>query len=55
MLRAADLAGDTRVLKEAQEAAEKLLETDPGLAEPENRVVMGRVKRLFAEDGDIFN
>ena len=55
VLRAADLAGDTRVLKEAQEAAEKLLEADPGLAEPENRVVMGRVKRLFAEDGDIFN
>lgn len=42
-------------MKEAQEAAEKLLEADPGLAEPENRVVMGRVKRLFAEDGDIFN
>ena len=41
--------------EESPWVTEKLLEADPGLAEPENRVVMGRVKRLFAEDGDIFN
>lgn len=55
VMRAADLAGDTRVLKEAQEAAEALLLRDPRLEEAENRPLMERVRRLFAEDGDIFN
>jgi ATP-dependent DNA helicase RecG len=54
-LKAADLAGDTRVLKEAQTAAEALLEKDPQLALPEHRGLMEKVKRLFAEEGDIFN
>ena len=54
-LRVADLAGDTRVLYEAKEAAEKLLRTDPGLEEPEHRPVLDRVRRLFAENPDIFN
>lgn len=54
-LRAADLAGDTRVLKEAQEAANELLEVDPELDWPEHRALMGKVRRLFAEEGDIFN
>ena len=55
VMKAADLAGDTRVLKEAQDAAEELLTADPDLKEPENRGLMEKVKRLFAEDGDIFN
>ena len=54
-MKAADLAGDTRVLKEAQDAAEELLLSDPDLSRPENRGLMEKVKRLFAEDGDIFN
>ena len=54
-LRAADLAGDTRVLKEAQDAAERLLEADPNLTKREHQGVMEKVRRLFAEDGDIFN
>ena len=54
-LQTADLAGDTRVLKEAQTAAEELLEEDPDLTAREHRGVMEKVKRLFAEDGDIFN
>ena len=54
-MKAADLAGDTRVLKQAQDAARSLLEADPGLAQPEHRELMAAVKRLFAEDGDIFN
>ena len=54
-MKAADLAGDTRVLKEAQEAAEALLEQDPRLQEKENRPLMEKVKRLFAEEGDILN
>lgn len=54
-LQAADLAGDTRVLKEAQDAAEELLTKDPDLSEREHRGVMEKVRRLFSEDGDIFN
>ena len=54
-LRVADLAGDMRVLKEAQQAARALLEADPGLQRPEHAPLLGRVKRLFAENGDMFN
>ena len=54
-LRVADLAGDMRVLKEAQDAAEALLTADPALKKTENRQVLAQVKRLFAENPDIFN
>ena len=54
-LRISDLAGDMRVLKEAQQAAEELLQTDPALEQPENRRVLAQVRRLFAENPDIFN
>ena len=54
-LRVADLAGDTRVLYEAKEAAEELLRDDPGLEQPEHRPVLERVRRLFAENPDSFN
>ncbi len=54
-LRIADLAGDMRLLKEAQQAAEDLLAADPTLSEPENRRVLEQVRRLFAENPDIFN
>ena len=54
-LRIADLAGDMRLLKEAQEAAENLLLDDPALSKPENRRVLDQVRRLFAENPDIFN
>ena len=55
VLKAADLAGDTRVLKEAQEAAGEVLETDPDLTGPGHEGLLEKVKRLFAEEGDIFN
>lgn len=51
----ADLAGDMRVLKEAQQAAQVLLEADPGLSRPEHAPLLGRVRRLFAQHGDMFN
>ena len=51
----ADLAGDMRVLKEAQQAAQVLLEADPGLSRPEHASLLGRVRRLFAQHGDMFN
>ena len=54
-LRIADLAGDMRLLKEAQEAAETLLLDDPALSKPENWRVLEQVRRLFAENPDIFN
>ena len=54
-LRIADLAGDMRLLKEAQQAAEDLLQSDPTLSKPENRRVLEQVRRLFAENPDIFN
>ena len=51
----ADLAGDMRVLREAQNAAEELLQADPGLKQPEHAPLLHRVKTLFAEQGDVFN
>ena len=51
----ADLAADMRVLKEAQQAARKLLEADPGLSRREHAPLLGRVRRLFAQHGDMFN
>lgn len=54
-LKVADLAGDTRVLYEAKEAAQRLLRGDPELRRPEHRPVLERVRRLFEEKPDIFN
>ncbi len=54
-MKLADLAGDMRLLSEAQEAARSLLEEDPRLSRPENRPVWERVRQLFADTPDIFN
>ena len=54
-MKLADLAGDMRLLSEAQEAARELLERDPQLSAPEDRPVLDRVRRLFADTPDIFN
>ena len=54
-LRVADLETDTRVLKEAQDAATEILTADPGLTEPEHRPLLEKVRRLFEEDPDRFN
>ncbi|MEG1858157.1 MAG: helicase-related protein, partial [Pseudoflavonifractor sp.] len=54
-LRIADLAGDMRVLKQAQTAAEHLLADDPTLERPEHTLLLEQVKHLFAENGEIFN
>ena len=51
----ADLAGDMRVLKEAQGAAEELLAADPVLSRPEHRPLLERVRRLFSQHGDMYN
>ena len=54
-LRVADLETDTRVLKEAQDAAAEVLAADPELTQPEHRPLLEKVRRLFAEDPDRFN
>ena len=54
-LRAADLAWDTRALKEAQTAAEELIGEDPELEKPENQPLFQRVRRLFTDHSEIFN
>ena len=54
-LRIADLAGDMRVLKEAQLAAQELLERDPGLKRPEHAPLLKQIHRLFEQHGDMFN
>ena len=53
--RLADLAGDMRLLSEAQQAARDLLDRDPQLTRPENRPVWEQVRKLFADTPDIFN
>lgn len=54
-LRMADLNTDTRVLKEAQDAAVALLAADPDLSRPEHRPLLEKVRRLFEENPDMFN
>ena len=54
-LQVADLAGDTRVLAEAKEAAEALLADDPELKKSENQPVLNHIRTLFEENPDIFN
>jgi ATP-dependent DNA helicase RecG len=51
----ADLAGDTRVLKDAQEAARQLLAEDPNLEKPEHQGIHQKVLALFEQNPDIFN
>ena len=38
-----------------QQAAEELLRSDPGLQRPEHGALLARVRRLFAENPDMFN
>jgi ATP-dependent DNA helicase RecG len=54
-LKVADLAGDTRVLKDAQEAARQLLAEDPNLVKPEHQGIHQKVLALFEQNPDIFN
>lgn len=46
-MKIANLAGDITVLKQAEKAAEKLLQIDPELKTPENASLLGRIKELF--------
>ncbi len=54
-LKVADLAGDTRVLKEAQDAARQILAGDPELEQAEHGLIRQKVLALFEDNPDIFN
>lgn len=54
-LHIADLAGDMRLLSQAQQAARDVLARDPELIRPEHRAVKERIHALFSEQADIFN
>jgi ATP-dependent DNA helicase RecG len=51
----ADLAGDTRVTQEAQEAARQILAQDPDLSLPQHEPIRQSVVDLFRGSEDIFN
>jgi len=51
----ANFATDMLVLNQAQNAAETLLRTDPGLCLPENRKLLEQIKRLFEIHADGMN
>ena len=55
MFRHASLTEDISVLKEAQEAAERFLATEPDPESPEFAPRFTRVHRLFAQADDTFN
>ena len=54
-MHVADLAGDMRVLKQAQQEAQALLAADPALERPENAPLKARITQLFDLHGDTFN
>ena len=54
-LQVADLAGDLRVLQEAREAVEWVLQADSGLQKSENRGILRHIRKLFQENADSFN
>lgn len=53
-LRIADLAGDTRLLKDAQEAAHRILEEDPTLQEVQHQPLRRKMQKLFEERAGSF-
>ena len=54
-LHIADLGADMNVLKAAQDAAKRLLDSDPRLERPENKRLRSRAGELLAASGDRFN
>ncbi|MCD8334222.1 MAG: ATP-dependent DNA helicase RecG [Clostridiales bacterium] len=54
-LRVADLAGDVRVLQEAQAAAAERVANDPELERPENQFLREQIQTLFETNVDRLN
>ncbi len=51
----ADLCTDVRILKEAQQAAQELISSDPELKQPENHPLRARIDELFAQNQGSLN
>lgn len=51
----ADLCTDMQVLKDAQSAAQTLLDSDPELREPENQPLKKRIAELFEQNEGLLN
>ena len=49
-LKVADFASDVALLREARQAAQALVESDPELAKPEHRPLRHRVEEMFREE-----
>ncbi len=45
----ADIAGDMDVLKQAQDAAKRVIDEDPDLSDPENRRLNEHIERMFGK------
>ena len=54
-MHVADLSGDMRVLKQAQQEAQDVLRSDPLLQQPENEPLRRRIEELFTLHEDTFN
>ncbi|MBQ7485790.1 MAG: ATP-dependent DNA helicase RecG [Oscillospiraceae bacterium] len=54
-LQVADLSCDMRLLDEAQRAAQELMASDPGLAQPSHEPLRRRIHELFALHGEGMN
>ena len=54
-MHVADLSADMRVLKQAQQEAQKVLAADPELKNPENWPLRDRIRELFELHADTFN
>jgi ATP-dependent DNA helicase RecG len=48
-LRIANIVGDSDLLKEAREAAFRLVTADPALGQPANRPLAGAIRRQYAD------
>ncbi len=54
-MRIANLAADMEVLTRAQTAAQELMKMDPGLSNPENRLLKDRINELFELKSNTLN
>jgi len=54
-LKVADFAADVALLKEAQQAAERLVAADPGLNRPEHRHLRERVRQMYEDHSEEMN
>ncbi len=54
-LHPSSLWADVRLIQQAQQTAQALLETDPALTLPQHQLMWPRLRQLFAENPDVFN